>query len=296
MPFTPTHLAAILPIARLTGKYLPFSALAIGSMIPDWPLFVPFPFGYGTTHSLGGLITADWPLGLFVFVLFHVVMKQPLTELLPGPLRRRVAGNAESTPDLSAGGLARASLAVVIGASTHLFWDSFTHQGRWGTRWIPWLEASHDTIAGHLPGYKILQYGSTILLLPVLVVLLARWLSQQEVLNRGEETAFNSGRRLAAWLASALIPVLVALFVTIERRGSRYEQLGRVITTSGLIFLVAALVYCVIERFRLSAGTTKWARFIRLMLSIPLSLLLLSSYTLRGQQWHIFKRLELVSH
>jgi len=48
MPFTPTHVAAIVPISWLTRNRLPFSALAIGSMIPDLQLFLPawlsFPF------------------------------------------------------------------------------------------------------------------------------------------------------------------------------------------------------------------------------------------------------------
>ena len=50
MPFTPTHVLAILPIAALKRPALPFSALVIGSMIPDLPLFVPLSPDYGTTH------------------------------------------------------------------------------------------------------------------------------------------------------------------------------------------------------------------------------------------------------
>ena len=41
MPFTPTHVAAVVPIAWLSRQRLPFSALVIGSMIPDLHLFVP---------------------------------------------------------------------------------------------------------------------------------------------------------------------------------------------------------------------------------------------------------------
>ena len=41
MPFTPVHSLAVLPVAAARRLPLPFSALVIGSMIPDFPLFVP---------------------------------------------------------------------------------------------------------------------------------------------------------------------------------------------------------------------------------------------------------------
>ena len=37
MPFTPTHMIAVLPLARV--RAIPFSALALGSMVPDFPLY-----------------------------------------------------------------------------------------------------------------------------------------------------------------------------------------------------------------------------------------------------------------
>ena len=41
MPITFAHPAAVLPLAR-TG--LPLTALAIGSMVPDLPMFVRLPW------------------------------------------------------------------------------------------------------------------------------------------------------------------------------------------------------------------------------------------------------------
>ena len=35
--------------------------------------------------------------------------------------------------------VAEAAVAVVIVAASHVFWDSFTHRGRWGTRLVPRL-------------------------------------------------------------------------------------------------------------------------------------------------------------
>jgi hypothetical protein len=41
---------------------------------------------------------------------------------------------------------------------THVGWDDFTHEGRWGVRQVAWLSAEH----GALPGYKWLQYGMSV--------------------------------------------------------------------------------------------------------------------------------------
>jgi hypothetical protein len=64
VPFTPTHIAAILPVAAAAPRPFPFSALVVGSMIPDLPLFVTLPVTYATTHSITGLFLACLPLGM----------------------------------------------------------------------------------------------------------------------------------------------------------------------------------------------------------------------------------------
>jgi hypothetical protein len=63
---------------------------------------------------------------------------------------------------------ASSALAIVIGATIHVFWDSFTHQGRWGSSLFPSLNDNVLTIWGYaMPGYKALQYGSSLVLLPL---------------------------------------------------------------------------------------------------------------------------------
>lgn len=56
------------------------------------------------------------------------------------------------------------SLAIVIGALTHLAWDSFTHGSGWCVRHLPLLNRNFiDTPWGHIPLFKVLQHGSTLL-------------------------------------------------------------------------------------------------------------------------------------
>ncbi len=180
MPFTPTHILAILPITAVKHLRLPFSALVIGSMIPDFPLFVPLSPTYDTTHSVPGILTACLPLGLTWFLVFQLLMKRPLFALLPEAIRSRCLPQVKPCVEPGARFFASASLAIMAGAATHLFWDSFTHRGRWGTQLFPRLNEAALTIDGHaVPGYKLLQYGSTLVGLPCLLLLLARRLHRQ---------------------------------------------------------------------------------------------------------------------
>lgn len=134
MPFTATHIAAILPFAAWRRLQLPFSALAIGAMIPDYPMFVPLFASYDATHSAWGILAICFPLGLLVLWTFQNLMKQPLCLLLPQKITLRLGKLAKPSWNWSPGFLARATLALILGASTHILWDSFTHHDRWGTR------------------------------------------------------------------------------------------------------------------------------------------------------------------
>lgn len=129
MPFTPAHILAIVPIVAIRRSPLPLSALVIGSMIPDLPLFVAFAPDYGDTHSVGGLFTACLPLGLAAILAFQLAMKRPLFLLLPAVIQRH-CGDASASCLRGPRTVIYAAIAVVIGAATHVFWDSFTHEGR----------------------------------------------------------------------------------------------------------------------------------------------------------------------
>jgi hypothetical protein len=57
-------------------------------------------------------------------------------------------------------------VSLVIGVASHIVWDLFTHEGRWGIAVIPAL----DEQWGPLLGYKWLQHGSSVLGLAIIGV------------------------------------------------------------------------------------------------------------------------------
>jgi hypothetical protein len=120
VPYPFAHPAAVLPLAALMGRFAVPSALAIGSVAPDFWHIAPFATRTGT-HSLGGLFWFCLPAGLLAYALFHLALKEPLIALLSP----RLAGFAcRGLPAAPAGAVIASLLA---GALTHIAWDYLTH-------------------------------------------------------------------------------------------------------------------------------------------------------------------------
>ena len=131
MPFTVSHVAAVVPLLRTP---LVPSALVLSSMAPDVPYYLPqLPVSPSLTHSVA----------------------------VRRPLRQRASWR----------GAVVLYLSVVVGAATHVFWDSFTHYGRWGSRQVPGLLGQY----GPLSGARWLQYASGLFGLLVLAGWAIRW-------------------------------------------------------------------------------------------------------------------------
>ncbi|MFJ2782632.1 MULTISPECIES: DUF4184 family protein [unclassified Streptomyces] len=180
MPFTLSHAAAVLPVLRRDGTArgpLVASALVAGSFAPDMTYFaataVPGAMTLGHfTHAPLGIVTAD-VLITAVLVGLWLTLREPLAALLPSRWRGRVYGLLrgrpwrERRPAVLAGWF---GLSAVLGSTTHVVWDAFTHHDRWGTRLIPFLG---EVVAG-FPVYQYAQYGGSALALALLCWCLAR--------------------------------------------------------------------------------------------------------------------------
>ncbi|MDP4502736.1 DUF4184 family protein [Nonomuraea turcica] len=162
MPFTPSHIAAVVPLI-MSSRVRRFAdpwALAMGAMVPDLPIFLPFLPDYTNWHSWLGVVTIDLAAVLMLVPLFHWIFRDPLISLLPPSLAGRAALLA---PDrlrplpIAAG--------AVLGAVTHVVWDSFTHSTG-PAEWGPWLSVS---VFGVIRLFRLLQYTSSAIGLAVVV-------------------------------------------------------------------------------------------------------------------------------
>jgi hypothetical protein len=162
MPFTVSHAAAALPI-HVLGRRLPLAALMIGSMAPDFAFFVPFAPYRSSTHSIAGVFWFCLPVSLAVWYIFVRWMERPTMALFPEAWREKLTPTGPVTPKL----LALTSLGIVIGAGTHLLWDSFTHSHTWATTALPALRERQAELGG-APLYHLLQIASSVFGLAVL--------------------------------------------------------------------------------------------------------------------------------
>ena len=177
MPFTISHAAAIIPFNR---RPFVLSALITGCMSPDFLYFIPGIPNYRITHTIPGLFLFCLPASLVAFHLYHHWLKQPLISLLPGPVRRRLPNNLHRFTPYWPWLIA----SILMGAFTHIFWDSFTHSYGLAVRLMPGLTQPVLTVFGEtLLLYKLLQYLSTILGGLIVITWAARWLWQQPFRN-----------------------------------------------------------------------------------------------------------------
>ncbi|WP_395293291.1 DUF4184 family protein [Kitasatospora hibisci] len=210
MPFTLSHPAAVLPLLRAAGRRGPLvaSALVAGSMAPDVPFFAEslLPGVYeqgGLTHRWWAVPTVDVAIAGALVAGWHGLLRGPLVGLLPerwagaaeALTARRPGGAGAGRPGGGSGTGAAAAwftASAAVGAATHVGWDAFTHEGRFGVALVPVLERK---VAG-LPLYTVLQYGTSALALAAL----AGWASRaaREVEPVRPAVALPSGVRRAA--------------------------------------------------------------------------------------------------
>jgi hypothetical protein len=158
MPFALAHPAAALPFSRCG---LPLSALVAGSMAPDFPYSLHLSGFNQYGHTLGGLFWFCLPSGFAALAVFHGLLKMPLLGLLPRSHQTRLVAVAKSFRFFPLRQLFLIGAALLLGAFTHIAWDSFTHANGWFVQHIPLLKTPLlRTSRGALHLYKTLQHGS----------------------------------------------------------------------------------------------------------------------------------------
>ena len=208
MPFTPAHVAAVLPlVGRERPRWAVPSALVIGSMVPDVLYFVPISSHRNFSHSLLGVLTLDLALGLVFLGIWRVVAAPVVRDLVPLAVRARIPVPQRPT----AHEWRWAGPGVVIGSLTHVFWDAFTHSDGWGVRHLPALT---DPLVWNLPAFKVAQYGSGVVGVLLVLGYGLRVLTDTSPENDDSPLA-TPLERGSAWLVLLVVPILCALAFTV---------------------------------------------------------------------------------
>ncbi|MEU4800813.1 DUF4184 family protein [Actinosynnema sp. NPDC023587] len=226
MPFTASHIAAVLPLAR---RPLVTSALVTGSMAPDLPYFVVLHAGVGEhTHTWWGLVLLDVPMALVALALYRAVLREPALALAPAAIRSRVAHLP--APRF---GIATAASALV-GSVTHVVWDAFTHYDGWGVRLLPALGGE----ALGMPGFALAQWVSTVAGALLIAAWCARTLSRMP--RRPVPARFTPPARPGAVIvALAAFTAAFAAFTTAGGSTTVVLVSGSITVVTGALIAVA---------------------------------------------------------
>ena len=104
---------------------------------------------------------------LYEFLLafiFHGIVRNKLVYNLPTFLKSRVlAFNNFNWNNYFRKNSFIVIVSIIIGALSHIFWDSFTHESGFFVQTIPSLKTNIDFLGIQLPIFKLLQHGSTII-------------------------------------------------------------------------------------------------------------------------------------
>lgn len=222
MPFTVSHVAAILPLHKPLRRLGLLSAAAIGAMAPDLDLLLPTRLPRDQTHTPWSLLTFSLPVGLAGWVLFQALIKPALIEVLPDRVYLRLCSQHLADRLGSFRTWLLATLAILLGALTHIVWDSFTHEDGQGVRLLPELGQPGPEVAGAQWGlYRWMQHGSSVVGMMAVIVALwiwARHAGRPEAPPERRLGVRERRRWLALYLMIPLLEVLIAI-MQIHHRG-----------------------------------------------------------------------------
>ena len=164
MPFTFSHPALILPLKYFPNKWFSLTGLVIGSLTPDFEYFLRMRIKSIYSHTLEGIFWFDLPLGIFLAFIFHNVVRNSLFSNLPTFLQSRFLKFTHyNWNEYFKKNWFVVIISILIGAFSHLFWDSFTHDDGYFVTQLPFLQNSINFYNIQIPYLKILQHSSTLI-------------------------------------------------------------------------------------------------------------------------------------
>lgn len=240
MPFTPAHPAIILPVIR--SRFCSATGLIIGSLSPDFEYFFKMSVSGIHSHSKAGLFYFDLPVTLLLALVFHQLVKKNLLANSPVFFQKRF----QDTLKLDFISYLRKHwgiflVSALIGAGSHIFWDSFTHNGRFFVRQFSHIYKTTSVYfdGANYPLFYVLQQISTV----IGCLIVGAWI----VLKKPVPILEISAPRITYWLLTLTI-ALAVLRIRFFIHPSDYN-LGNVVVSS-ITGLLIGVVCCGFINFK----------------------------------------------
>ena len=238
MPFTFSHPAIVLPLTYLPKKCFSLTGLIIGSLIPDFEYFLRMKVKSNYSHTLDGLFWFDLSLGLLLAFVFHNIVRNSLFDNLPKFFKSRfyVFKQFHWNSYFKKNWLV-VLISILIGASSHVLWDSFTHEHGYFVQTIPTLTNTIDLFGRQILFLKILQHSSTII--GGLVIAFA-------IYKLPSHKTENENVNLKYWTIFA--GLILTIITTRLLSGLDIKQYGNVIVTGISAILISLILVPLITK------------------------------------------------
>ncbi len=246
LPYPIAHPAAIIPLRGILGRYGVVSALVIGCMAPDIRLLAP-DIDRTYSHSLYGVLWLCLPISFAAYLVYHLILKRPLFDLLPHAMAAR-SGHLLRGPLLPCASWTAVLFSLAVGALTHLGWDAFTHEDGLVVASVPLLRGVLGEIYGYrLSVFQMLQHASTLLGTLFVAWWCANWIRRAPACPVVREGRLSPGNRmlwLMAFVGAALWGALASLLPRIESATSieALRLLARSAASGGAMAFCAVLL------------------------------------------------------
>lgn len=235
MPFTFCHPAIILPLKKLSPRYVSMTGLVVGSMLPDFEYFIRLKLTGTHGHTLPGIFYFDLPLGIILCFVFHNIVRNSFIDSLPQFLYVRFSdfGHFNWNRHFQKNFIV-VIISLLVGTASHIFWDAFTHPTGF---FVERTEALSDIINIHslqIPIYKILQHGGT--LVGAFGIMLYIWAMPAK---RDEKHRANLSYR-AIYILIVSILIIIRYIIDYNRGPGEFIATG--ITACLVSFVITPLV------------------------------------------------------
>lgn len=182
------------------------------------------------SHSMAGVILFDLPMGILLAFIFHNLVKESLFDNLPQIIRQRVVTFKRfNWSHAFKNNWPVVLISIVIGALSHILWDSFTHEYGYFVVRISELQNKVELYNLQIPVYRIVQHTSTLVGGLILAIAFFKMPANEKV---------NSQISLRYWVIFTSICLSVILLQIVVTQVISYRQLIVTSISAGLIALI----------------------------------------------------------
>ena len=249
MPFTLCHPAIVLPMYRYTKRIASLPGLVIGSMAPDFVYFFSLGINGSFTHTLLGVPLYCVPAGLVVYLLYHLLIREAVLAWLPGAISARMREPVH-WPLRSPRSVATVMGSLVIGAASHIAWDSFTHANTLIVNSYEVFRTPVPLGGYEMPLFKILQQLSSLVGFLVIAGFVAAWFKCTVPIKKAP-SSLSAGQRLLAFAGVVFAAAAGGVAGVLLRQPKNVEHaLFNFVVTGMAAAALAVMCFCIVWQVR----------------------------------------------